>query len=50
MFITMFILSIAMGFLIGYGIKRYRINKMTKQMWQLEEQKRLLQTRHIIDL
>lgn len=50
MFITIFVIVVSIGFFIGYGVKRHQINKMTKQMLQLEEQKRLLQTRHIVDL
>ena len=50
MLITIFVIVVSIGFFIGYGVKRHQINKMTKQMLQLEEQKRLLQTRHIVDL
>lgn len=50
MLITIFLFSVAIGFLIGYFINRYRINKMVNQMIQLENQKHLLQTRHIINL
>lgn len=50
MLITMFLFSVAIGFAIGFGIKKHQINKMTNQMLQLENQKRLLQTRCIVNL
>ena len=50
MIITITMFAIAIGFFVGYAIKRYQINKIVKQMLRLEEQKRLLQTRHIINL
>ena len=50
MLIIMFLFSVAIGFAIGFGIKKHQINKMTNQMLQLENQKRLLQTRCIVNL
>lgn len=50
MLITMFLFSVAIGCVIGFGVKRHQMNKMTKQMLQLENQKRLLQTRCIVNL
>lgn len=39
MLITMFLFSVAIGCVIGFGVKRHQMNKMTKQMLQLENQK-----------
>ena len=50
MLITMFLFSVAIGCVIGFGVKRHQMNKMTNQMLQLENQKRLLQTRCIVNL
>lgn len=49
--IAIFMFLVSFGFVVGFGVERYRIRKMTNQMLQqLEEQKRLLRTRNIIDL
>lgn len=50
MIVTLFIVSFLVGGIIGYFAKRYRTNKMIRQLFQEKEQKRLLETRNIIDL
>lgn len=43
-FMLLFITCLTIGFIIGRKIQDYRIQKLTEKMFQLEHQKKMLET------